>query len=141
MLNMCLSSLAPPLSACLEICLLQIARALGEALQSAMRTSQAVSETGGISSSTPISPADGKAQLVSPALFHFTEPKKKKEGFQPLMDTSELVKLATFRIPMKHDKQGTWQFRKLIIKGERKLFHAKTMAWVSSQPPPLPSCL
>lgn len=72
-----LTSPASPLSACLEICLLQIARALGEVLQSAMRTSQTESETGGISSYTPINRADAKAQLASPVIFHSTEPKNR----------------------------------------------------------------
>lgn len=91
--NVRLGSPTPPLSACLESCLLQIARALGEVLQSAMRTSQTESETGGISSSTPINWVDGKMQLASPAIFHSTEAKKKKiEAFQSLVDTLQLVK-------------------------------------------------
>ena len=50
-------------------------------------------------------PSGWKGAACEPCFIPLYSAKKGKEGFQPLMDTSELAKpeLTTFRIPMKHD--------------------------------------
>lgn len=58
---------------------------------------------GGISSSTPISPADGTAQLVIPAIFHSTEPKKPR-GISGPRGYLTACKTCQSAILMKRDK-------------------------------------